>query len=84
MREFTATDGTTWQAWEVIPGQGTRRADGALLPDEYRSGWLCFSNGAERRRLAPLPARWKERADAELDVLRRAATPVRSAQPSGA
>ena len=39
---------------------------GALLPPNWREGWLMFESDEEVRRLAPIPDDWTSMADAEL------------------
>jgi hypothetical protein len=91
VRSFDSPNGITWTAWEVIPGQVSefRSGFGSHLPRQMAEGWLCFDCGSEKRRLAPLPANWAERTEAELWFLCRAAEPVRAgagcdAPPAGA
>ena len=31
----------------------------ALVRERFQSGWLTFTSGAERRRLAPIPSDWQ-------------------------
>ena len=40
------------------------------------NGWLIFSSGSLRRRLAPVPEGWHERTDEELRALLASAVPV--------
>jgi hypothetical protein len=63
LREFTDKKGTTWQVWDVYPSSS--RSPGAsgensvsYLDSRFSSGWLCFSCGEERRRVAPIPTGW--------------------------
>lgn len=37
-----------------------------LAPGQFSSGWLLFTCGAERRRLAPLPPGWRSAPEAQL------------------
>ena len=60
----------TWRVWDTLPLRGA-----AFGP--FRAGWLTFDDGAERRRLAPIPPGW-----AELPVERLAAL-LRQANPAG-
>jgi hypothetical protein len=46
------------------------------------NGWLAFSSGMERRRLAPIPKDWHQLEDAELASLCARATPVTRASHS--
>ena len=64
----------------MIPGQISelRSRYGSHLPGDLADGWLCFDCGSEKRRLAPLPPQWQERADEELWLWCRAATPVKA------
>ena len=70
LREFTDPSGDRWQVWETAP------VTQAALSEEYRGGWLTFDNGAERRRLAPVPEAWSALSDERLALLVRAAAPV--------
>ena len=40
-------------------------------------GWLCFEQGAERRRLSPIPGDWSRCSDAALEDYCRGARRVR-------
>lgn len=83
VRNFESPDGTAWTAWDVVPGHVSdfHSTAGSHLPPQMADGWLCFESGREKRRLAPLPANWAERSDAELWFLCRAAEPVRPRAP---
>jgi hypothetical protein len=39
---------------------------GAYIGGDFAKGWLVFITGRERRRYAPLPARWTEATDSQL------------------
>lgn len=43
---------------------------------ELAEGWLCFQNGAEKRRLAPIPPDWDRLPEDELLRLLEAAKPA--------
>ncbi len=43
---------------------------------EFAEGWLCFQNGAEKRRLAPIPRDWERLADDDLLRLMDSAKPA--------
>ena len=70
----TEPDGTpsfldgTLRRWEVreinqpILPDRTR----VLAPPEFSGGWLLFTCGTERRRLAPLPPGWRQAPEAQL------------------
>lgn len=53
-----------------------RGSPSPLVSAGFASGWLAFESPAEKRRLAPIPQRWDELADAELERLCNAARPV--------
>jgi len=38
----------------------------ALVRERFQSGWLTFTSGAERRRLAPIPSDWQNLDDTVL------------------
>ena len=44
-----------------------------VVPDRLQKGWLAFQSGLERRRLAPIPADWRDMTANELlDLLNQA------------
>lgn len=75
MLEFTDQNGRQWEIFEV---SNTTLSVGRpnILPESFRTGWLVFSSGSERRRLAPCPSEWAEFSDAALQSLLDAAVPV--------
>ena len=77
-RSFVNTDGTSWQAWDVVPGQHSDWPTQARrhLPDALGTGWLCFETAGEKRRLHPIPTAWEHWSDEELRRLCDDATPV--------
>lgn len=66
LREFTDDRGERWRVWDTVPV----RLEGM---GEFRSGWLTFDNGTERRRLAPVPPGWAELPPSRLELLLRVA-----------
>jgi hypothetical protein len=48
----------------------------AVLPREFRNGWLAFESDRERRRYAPIPELWQRLGDAALCALCRLARVV--------
>lgn len=71
VREFEDSYGQGWRAWDVTPESiypQTRAED--YLADCYRGGWIVFEtlDGAQKRRLCPLPYAWEQRS---VDELRR-------------
>ena len=54
LREFDDVDGARWRVWDTYPART------AGLTAEYRSGWLTFDGGTERRRLALMPQGWEQ------------------------
>lgn len=72
IREFTASDGERWRAWDVLPESIeplTKAED--FLAECYRDGWVVFEtlDGSEKRRLCPPPYEWSHRSDANLEDL---------------
>jgi hypothetical protein len=49
-----------------------------LAPPEFSQGWLLFTCGAERRRLAPLPPGWRQAPEAQLRRWCDEAAPARN------
>ena len=58
MRTLIDRAGVTWDIYEVYPLVERRAV--SRVPDQYRTGWLCFQSALERRRLAPVPLGWQE------------------------
>lgn len=54
-----------WEVREIreriLPGRSE-----LLARPEFSEGWLLFSSGEERRRLAPLPPGWREASERQL------------------
>lgn len=67
LREFEDADEVSWHVWDTVPGTTSG------LTDEYRSGWLTFDDGHERRRLAPIPDGWERLTAERLALLLRVA-----------
>jgi hypothetical protein len=85
MREFVDSRGVTWTVYEV-ERQGRAMAQRDPLPEAFRAGWIVFEaeGGQRKRRLAPVPADWRQRTDVELEALCRTATRVHGSEDSGA
>jgi|SRR4051812_38337007 hypothetical protein len=66
-------------------GDDRRATVTAPRPLRVTSGWLCFENAAERRRLQPIPEKWHLLKDADLiELLARARiAPRRTASGQG-
>lgn len=63
-----------WEVRAIRPPDTERRS--RLLPDAHANGWLLFSLGLERRRLAPLPPGWHRASDEQLQRWWADAEPV--------
>ena len=50
-----------------------RRRPAPLLSPQLACGWLAFECPTEKRRLAPIPQRWEQLSEAELERLCQAA-----------
>ena len=66
-RIFDDIRGRRWRVFAVHPSSST--LESGALPDSYREGWLSFEASDERRRVAPIPARWEELSIDELQIL---------------
>jgi len=84
MRSFTDSTGLEWTVFEV-----KKAADGAgpdsrwtYLPEQFGRGWLCFESDVSKRRLTPVPPRWRDYSDRELVGLLDRAQPVNRVRPS--
>jgi len=79
LREFTDSTGRRWRVWDIRPEQmhAATRAEDHL--QAVINGWLAFepATGGEKRRLAPIPARWDSASEAELDEMLERAEPAR-------
>jgi hypothetical protein len=76
IRDFVDSAGVHWQVWSTVPAMGG-------VAGGFRQGWLTFTAGAERRRLAPIPPSWERATEAELRAYFDRATPVRPTPPGG-
>lgn len=76
-RTFTDSAGLTWSVFEV---HRASQSAGAVSPG-LEHGWLAFSSGDNRRRLAPFPSGWESSTDSELETLCESA---RRVEPSRA
>lgn len=75
MRILVDDGGTEWTIIEVRLGlDGNDRL--SYLPKQFGDGWLCFESKLGKRRLTPIPPRWREYVDGELAGLLARATPV--------
>src|SRR4051794_16123030 len=68
MRLLTDSAGTQWTVFEVKRQSGSKER-WSYLPDEFGDGWLCFESSTSKRRLTPVPARWREFGDDELEQM---------------
>ena len=88
-RQFTDSSGLTWDVWDVHPTTASQTlaalsrqgGDAGLTPCHavapgLAAGWLCFEQGPERRRLAPIPQGWEQLVERELERLRDCASRV--------
>jgi hypothetical protein len=75
MRTITDSTGVQWTVFEVKKqGEGEERW--SYLPDEFGNGWLCFESKNAKRRLTPIPGRWRESEDGQLLGFLAEAKPV--------
>jgi hypothetical protein len=66
MRTFADSTGIEWTVYEV-KRQGATADRWSYLPAEFGDGWLCFESDVSKRRLTPVPPRWREFSDSELE-----------------
>lgn len=79
VREFVDSTGRSWRAWDIVPDKlHTRTKDEDYLAQLYHTGWVVFETtaGDEKRRMYPIPDRWSELTDPDLEVLLRKAEVV--------
>jgi hypothetical protein len=80
LREFTDSTGRGWRVWDIRPEQmhAATRAEDHL--QSVINGWLAFepAAGGEKRRLAPIPARWDTATEVELEAMLERAEPARN------
>jgi hypothetical protein len=80
MRTIADSAGIVWTVFEVKKPGGEDKW--SYLPEQFGRGWLCFESNISKRRLTPVPARWSEFSDHELEGLLKKAQPVSRARPS--
>lgn len=78
MRTFAESTGIEWTVY-AVKKQGGSTDRWSYLPEEFGDGWLCFESGARKRRLTPIPARWREFSDRALGGLLQQAQSVNRA-----
>lgn len=82
MRTVVADD-IEWTIWNVVPGS-ISRLEKIGVDLAFRSGWLVFDSGAQKRRLAPIPPGWDSLTDGELALLIGRAEPIPPKRPGPA
>ena len=73
-RTFRDESGLEWEVRAIRPATKDRRAP--VVRADLANGWLLFTLGLERRRLAPLPSMWREASEEQLEDWRRSAERV--------
>jgi hypothetical protein len=68
MRTFADSNGIEWTVYEVRK-QGDTAGRWSYLPEQFGGGWLCFESDVSKRRLTPIPNRWRDFSDRELQGL---------------
>jgi hypothetical protein len=64
LRTFRDERDREWEVRAIRPRQTDRRRH--LVADDLANGWLLFTLGMERRRLAPLPPGWHQASETQL------------------
>ena len=79
-----------WWMRAALSGRSSRSSAEPSAKNECRTspssmgyGWLCFESKLGKRRLTPVPARWREFGDEEIARLLARATPVNQKRDSG-
>jgi hypothetical protein len=75
MRTITDSTGVEWTVFEV-KRQGATSDRWSYLPEEFDDGWLCFESEFGKRRLTPVPTRWRDAGAGELERMLKQASPV--------
>src|SRR5262245_10290717 len=76
MRILNDSTGIQWTVFEV-----TRAAENdrwSFVPEEFGDGWLCFESRFAKRRLTPVPPRWRDFGEEELERMLERAVPVKA------
>jgi hypothetical protein len=81
VRRFQDAVGTEWEVREIHVPSLSIVPRKYLRQPEYADGWLLFTSGVERRRLAPCPCDWREIAPIQLAFLCSQATRVLQREP---
>jgi hypothetical protein len=82
MRIVVDASGTEWTVFEVKRGTSPKDRM-SYLPERFGDGWLCFESSLGKRRLTPIPARWREFGDDEMVRLLERATAVNRPREGG-
>ena len=64
VRAFRDARDMEWEVRAIKPATRDRRAP--VVRADHANGWLLFTLGLERRRLAPLPPGWDQASEADL------------------
>jgi hypothetical protein len=81
MRHILDSTGIEWTVFEVRR-QGGSSDRWSYLPEEFGDGWLCFESTVSKRRLTPVPVRWREFSDNQLAALLSQAQAVKRPKSS--
>lgn len=82
MRILMDASGTEWTVFEVKRGAGAKDRM-SYLPEQFGDGWLCFESRLGKRRLTPIPVRWRDFGEDEMMRLLAKAIPVNRSRDSG-
>jgi hypothetical protein len=74
MRHFRDKAGVEWQVFLTARGSDAVSRE-HFLPEAFREGWLVFESAQEKRRLAPVPAKWESLSNEVLAELCAKASP---------
>lgn len=79
LRSFHDELDQPWEVRAIRPAGTDRRAP--VVAEDLANGWLLFTLGLERRRLAPLPPGWQNADESQLKRWCADASPVKDLLP---
>jgi hypothetical protein len=82
LRTFKDSGGQEWTVWNTLPTaqrsalsaymetvSAAGHGDTKPIRKAFEAGWLTFASGGQKKRLAPIPERWEDGTDADLQRL---------------
>ncbi|HVE78609.1 MAG TPA: hypothetical protein VNA89_07100 [Gemmatimonadaceae bacterium] len=71
LREFSDAAGRSWRVWDITPEKLHPLTRAERYLQGFVEGWLAFesADGRDKLRLTPVPARWADASEGELEAL---------------